>query len=424
MNQRKNKNAAPFIKHRNEADNMESEGKQFVRPKYIFHLRVLNCEYFVDHKRFGNDALSAYREYLQETINTVTTILKKRKFHILYVLSSSTYNRPDGDQDGKLTLSPPQKHNEEKAQDRKTVDDGSSPNMTTSNMTAFTPIAAMSSLSLNSPNIESKTSDDPLESPRIQHPSPMNLNKLSLKNKEDDHSQSQQAPDLEQKSEAINVTDHHVNDDDNHSVHKYGRVMIAVDVSEVIENSNLSLNTVVSIVSDEMVQSLPDGCYRLNVRFYPMYHGCHHRYDTDFFYHRGLSLRDEIMGIIQGGNGQNGNSTYDERNNVLMKSVLCLALTKQPNDRVIFQRFRLLKRLKDVLVSVHGDDAKYEIFGSMATKLDHTGSDLDVSVHLPSDSELAIDLSEENQVSERRRHHIVQVLCCYPIGATRVHPDI
>ena len=40
MNQRKNKNAAPFMKHRNEADNMnmESEGKQFVRPKYIFHL--------------------------------------------------------------------------------------------------------------------------------------------------------------------------------------------------------------------------------------------------------------------------------------------------------------------------------------------------------------------------------------------------
>eukprot|EP01083_Nonionella_stella_P069596 185614_1 len=249
-----------------------SDKEEYIAPKYIFDVGVLNCEYFVDH---GEDIACAYSDYLGECVTQITAILNKRRFRILYVLSSSSSARGD--------------------------------------------------------------------------------------------------------------------------------LMIACDINEVIHDSELELNTVISIVSNEMIETVRDGFYRLNIRFYPMYECCRHRMrgstDSDFFYHRGVSLRDQINKIIK----------KKKKHNTLMKSVLCLAMSKQPTDEAVLKRFRLLNALKDILIKVHGDRARYEIFGSMATKLDHIDSDLDISIHLPSDHELYFDSSDELSM-ESKQHRIQRIL--------------
>ncbi len=74
------------------------------------------------------------------------------------------------------------------------------------------------------------------------------------------------------------------------------------------------------------------------------------------------------------------------------------ALTKQPTDNVIFKRFRLLKKLQD-------------IFGSMATKLDHIESDLDISIYLPVNNVLSLDnYFTINNLVEVKQHRTQRIL--------------
>lgn len=337
----------------------QQEKDSYSSPKYVFHFRILNCDYFVNHKLYKSDSKTAYSAYLKQAIAHIITILKKRKFRILYVLSASAYN--------------------------------------VENMTVpETPINITTQCDIDT----SDSHSDPI--PRIQGATlPLNVNKIELKDNKhsivtnpNPNSQdiiAANSPSSTMSNDASDPGDDHEMPNHMRMIvkpdNKYSKIMIAVDIQDVVPMNLLSLDCVVSIVSDEIIQTVADGDYRLNIRFYPMYDACKHRVETDFFYHRGLSLRDGINQIIQ---------KKQKKYNLLMKSVLCLSLQKQPTDKVIFERFRLLKVLKDILIRVHGDDAKYEIFGSIATKLDHIDSDLDISIHLPPSHKLSFDAYFKN----------------------------
>ena len=429
--------------------------KYYTNPKYIFHIKVLNCDYFIDHKLFPNDVANAYCYYLQQVKQQITIILNKRRFHILYILSSSSYNQlPSLIDNNNL--------NDNDTRNNELLSSPSNIGLIAPNPQSYhsSPKSSQHSQHSVSPLPIDANNDDSI--PRIQHTLPLELKNnestISLNNNVESQSNSSgssSASSSSSSSSSSSISTASVssyNGSTNEEDYRYGRLIIAVDVSEVIEHSELDLETVISIVSDEIVQTIPDGSYRLNVRFYPIYHACKHRYDTDFFYHRGLSLRGEIKKTLNNGKNKNnhnngngnGNSNNNGNNNgknknknknkktkggknknfdvdlqhqALIRGVLCLALTKQPTDEVIFRRFRLLKKLKDILIKCHGPDAKYEIFGSMATKLDHIESDLDVSIHLPSDNELSFanyfkhnSLSYNDLTMEVKQHRIQQIL--------------
>ena len=182
------------------------------------------------------------------------------------------------------------------------------------------------------------------------------------------------------------------------------RICVTVNIREIKDRfcwngdkNDDKLSKFVKISVNEIMNNVKYGFYRLQFGFYPCYHACKHRFSNDFFNDQGWPLRDSLQLSLFG------------NDDLLSKRVLSLVLLKQPSDLILSERFALLSKLQDILESVH-KGAKFEIFGSMATGLDHIDSDLDISIHLAENKDDNDNNNNRKKNFKLERQRIVTIL--------------